>query len=259
MRWLGYEIAAPRAGAAGNARLILENAGSATWRSRGRTGVRVSYHWLDPLGNAIVWDGARTALARPVAPGATLDIELPVVAPRPPGKYLLSFDLVEEYRFWFAEVGAATLDVPLEVAPRISERRLRVEVRGAPDADTSAALAAQIEPVVETDAVAVAYLAPGALPAPDWSSRLLDAHEEGWAAVGGAIEPASRSDRHRFGSWAAGGGRNPRFGRPLLFPSLLDGLAAGEHDGLPAYLGDDGLFDARAVVRFRPRPGRRQS
>jgi hypothetical protein len=259
VRWLAHEIEPPRAGVTGRARVVLENAGSATWRSRGRTGVRISYHWLDPLGNAIVWDGTRTALSRPVAPGETLDIELPLAAPRPPGAYLLSFDLVEEYRFWFAEVGATTLDVPLDIAPRIAERRLRVEVSGAPDADLAGALAAQIEPVVETDAVAVAYLAAGAVPAPDWSRRLLDAHEEGWAAVGGAVEAVSRSDRRELAPWATGGGRNPRFGRPLLFPSLLDGLSAGEHEGVPAYLGDDGLFDARAVVRFRPRSGRRSS
>ena len=259
VRWLGYEVDPPRAGVTGRARLVLENAGSATWRARGRNGVRISYHWLDPLRNPIVWDGVRTAPPRPVAPGETLELELPLVAPRPPGRYLLSFDLVEEYRFWFAEVGASTLDVPVEVAPRIPARSLRVEVRGAPDPDTSAALAAQEEPLVEEeeDAVAVAYLAAGAVPAPDWSRRLLDAHEEGWAAVGGAVLAESRADRRQLAPWAPGGGRNPRFGHPLLFPSLLDGLEPGEHDALPAYTAADGLFDARAVVRLRPLSGRR--
>ena len=257
VRWLAHEVEPPRAGVTGRACVVLENAGSATWRGRGKTGVRLAYHWLDPLGNAIVWDGLRTAFAGPIAPGETVEIELPVAAPRPPGGYVLSFDLVEEYRFWFAEIGAATLDVPVEVGSRIAERRLRVVVVGGGDAETSAALAAQEEAVVEDEAVAIAYLCAGAVPAPDWSRLLLDAHAEGWAAVGGAIDPASRGDRARFAAWTGGGGRNPRLGSPLLLPSLLDGTAPGEHEGLPAYTGADGLFEGRAVVRLRPQSGRR--
>jgi hypothetical protein len=235
---------------------VLENAGSAEWRSRGKEGVQVAYHWLDPLGNPIVWDGLRTALPSAVTPGEQVELELPVVAPRPPGRYRLAFDLVEELRFWFAEVGSTPLDVPVEVAPRIAERRLAVVVHGGPDAETAAALSAQDEPVVEEDAVAVAHLVPGALPAADWSSLLLDAHAEGYAAVGGAVAVESRRDRKRFAPWAPGGGRNPRFNEPLLFPSLLDGAEPAPHDGLPSYAGGDALFDGRAMVRLRPRSDR---
>ncbi|HXY16706.1 MAG TPA: hypothetical protein VEH79_00875, partial [Gaiellaceae bacterium] len=106
VRWLAYEVDEPRAGATGRARLTLENAGSATWYARGRHGVRLSYHWLDPLGNPIVWDGARVPPPGPVAPGETVELEVPLAAPRPPGRYLVSFDLVEEYHFWFAEIGS---------------------------------------------------------------------------------------------------------------------------------------------------------
>ena len=257
VRWLAHEVEPPRAGATGRARLVLENAGSATWRARGKSGVRLAYHWLDPLGNPIVWDGIRAGFERPIAPGETVEIEIPVAAPRPPGGYILSFDLVEEFRFWFAEVGSTTLDVPTEVSARIAERRLRVVVLGGPDPETTDALAQQDEPVVENDAVGVAYLCAGAVPAPDWSRLLLDAHAEGWGAVGGAIEPLARSERERFAAWAPGSGRNPRFGSPLLFPSLLDGLEPGDDEGLPAYTGANGLFDGRAVVRLRPRSGRR--
>jgi hypothetical protein len=189
-----------------------------------------------------------------VAPGEQLELEVSVVAPRPPGRYRLAFDLVEELRFWFAEVGSTPLDVPIEVVPRIAERRLGVVVHGGADADTQAALAAQEEAIVEEDAVALAHLVPGALPAPDWSKRMLDAHAEGYAAVGGAVEPP-RSDRKRLAAWA-GDGRNPRFSHPLLFPSLLDGLEPDSHEGLPSYAGGDALFEGRAVVRLRPRSGR---
>jgi hypothetical protein len=256
VRWLAYELDELRAGVSGKARVQLENAGSAPWRSRGREGVQLSYHWLDPLGNAIVWDGPRNAFARVVEPGETIELEVVVVAPRPPGSYRLAFDLVEELRFWFQEVGSAPLDLPVDVRPRISERRLRVEMHGGHDPETEAALAAQEEPIVSEGAVAVAHLVAGALPEPDWSRRLLDAHEEGYAAVGGAIAAESRGDRRRLAPWAPGGGRNPRFGHPLLLPSLLDEIEPESDEGLPSYAGSDALFEGRAVVRLRSRSGR---
>jgi len=126
VRWLAYEVAEQRAGVTTTALIRLENAGTAPWRSGGREGVQLAYHWLDPLGNAIVWDGNRTALPNVVAPGETVELESPLVAPRPPGSYRLAFDLVEEFRFWFQEVGSAALDIPVEVRPRIAERRLAV-------------------------------------------------------------------------------------------------------------------------------------
>ncbi len=252
VRWLAVGLPELRAGAAATLRVRARNAGSAAWRSRGEAGVQVSYHWLDPLGNAIVWDGPRTALARPVAPGEDVELALDLRAPRPPGRYRLAVDLVEEFRFWFAEVGSSPLELDVDVRPRIEARRLAVVVHGGADAATPAALAAQEEPVVAADAEATAHLVAGAEPAPDWTRRLLDAHAEGWAAVGGSVESRDRALR----PWAPGGGRNPSFDRPLLFPSLLDGLDAAEHQGLPAYAGGDGLFDGRIVVRLRPRRGR---
>lgn len=256
VRWVAYELGEFRAGVSGRARVQLENAGSAPWRSHGREGVQLSYHWLDPLGNAIVWDGPRTPFPHAVQPGETVEVEVEVVAPRPPGSYRLAFDLVEELRFWFQEVGSAPLDLPADVRTRISERRLRVVVHGAPDAETQAALARQAEPPVDEGAVAVAHLVAGALPEPDWSRRLLDAHQEGYGAVGGAIVAESRGDRRRLAPWAPGGGRNPRFGHPLLLPSLLDALEPESHEGLPSYAGSDALFEGRAVVRLRSRSGR---
>ena len=255
VRWLAYELAEQRAGVVTHARVRLENAGTAPWRSRGREGVQLAYHWLDPLGNAIVWDGQRTALAEVVRPGESVELETTVAAPCPPGRYLLAFDLVEEFRFWFEEVGSAPLELPVEVQPRIGERRLAVRVHGDADAELEAALAAQEEPLVTEDAVAVVHLVTGALPGPSWSRLLLDAHAEGYAAVGPAIAAESRSDRKRLEPWT-GGGRNPRFREPLLLPSLLDGLEPTTHEALPAYAARDGLFEGRAVVRLRSRSGR---
>ena len=252
VRWLGYELPQLRAGVAAPARLLLRNDGSATWRSRRETGVQVSYHWLDDLGNAIVWDGPRVAFARPVAPGEEVEVETLLRAPQPPGRYRLAFDLVEEFRFWFEEIGSSPLHLDVDVLPRIAERRLGVVVHGGASAETAAALAAQDEPLVETGAVATAHLVAGAIPEPDWSRRVLDAHAEGFAAVGGSLETRERSLR----AWAPGGGRDPAFGRPLLLPSLLVGIDPGEHLGLPAYSGESALFDGR--IRLRLPRGRRR-
>ena len=71
---------------------------------------------------------------------------------------------------------------------------------------------------------------------------MLDAHAEGWDAVGPAVvsEGGGPLERRRAAralrSWAPGG-RNPRLDAPLLLPSLLAGLEPGEHLGLPAYDG----------------------
>jgi hypothetical protein len=260
-RWGRCRLDVVRAGARAVARLAIENAGSATWRSRDGEGLLVAYHWLDPRGNAIVWDGLRTPFARPVAPGETVELDVPIDAPRPPGRYVLRFDLVEEHRFWLSEVGVPTLDVEVSVEPRIADRRLAVVVHGGEDGRTRAALGAQEEQVVDDEPAAVAHLVAGAEPEPSWSRLLLDAHAEGWEAVGPALVPTGgplerRREERRLAPWAPSG-RNPRLGRPLLLPSLVEGLEPEMWDGLPAYTGATGLFEGRALVRLPTRSGRR--
>ena len=69
VRWLGYQLPEFRAGAEAVAEVVLQNAGTATWRQRRELGVKLSYHWLDDRGNAIVWDGPRVDFGGPVAAG----------------------------------------------------------------------------------------------------------------------------------------------------------------------------------------------
>ena len=86
VRWLGYRLPELRAGAEATVEVLLRNAGTATWRARGDLGVKLSYHWLDDRGNAIVWDGPRVDFGGPVAPGDEVEVELHVRAPHPPGR-----------------------------------------------------------------------------------------------------------------------------------------------------------------------------
>jgi hypothetical protein len=276
VRWRGYALERPRAGALCEARVALENAGSQEWRSAETQpeGVKLSYHWLDDLGNPIVWDGLRTAFPAPVGPGAQVEAALTIRAPIPPGRYRLALDLVDERRLWFVELGGSALEVDLDVDRRIDRRALAARIRSGPADladETRSALAAQSEPLVDVDdAVAVAELAAGCMPAADWSSRVLDAHEEGFGLVGGSIERIGSPVRRRRASdplsaWAPGTGRNPGFGQPLLCPSILSEVAytwIEDVEGLPAVaLPEDEpwLYDGRIAIRARLRSGRRRA
>jgi hypothetical protein len=218
VRWLAYELERPQAGALGGGTVELENAGAEPWRD-----VLLAYHWLDELGNAIDWDGLRTPLPR-LEPGARAEVAARVRAPMPPGRYRLAFDLVVENLCWLSEIGNDLLTAEVEVGPR----------------DAGAA---------------VSHLPPGVEPAADRHELVRAAHEEGYAAVGGAIESRERELR----PYQAGGGRNPSFAEPLVCPSLLPPLEPNcEVAGLPAWRseGDEPwIYDGR--IRARLRSGRR--
>jgi len=229
-RWLTLERAPVEAGSLQHAIVEVENAGTATWRTRGANdGLFLAYHWLDDRGNPIVWDGERTPLTRAVEPGATLRQQLALRGPIPPGNYRLAVDLVEERRFWLAELGNVPCEESVEVLPR----------------DASGARA---------------FLPEDAEPSADWHDRARALHEEGYAAVGGAVT-ARRLDAD-LAPYASGGGRHPRFPHPLVCPSLLPPLEPNDEvAALPAYrpAGDEPwMFDGRMVLRLRSRSGRRR-
>jgi hypothetical protein len=266
-RFHGLRLDPMRAGAVSTATVEIENAGTIAWRSGATDGVHAAYHWLDDKGNAIVWDGVRTPLPHPVPPGGRVTIDLDVMAAIPPAEYRFSVDLILEDRAWFAELGGTTLEQDVTVVPRIA-RRLAVE-----GADPGA-LEAQEEPVVPRDeAEAVAYLAPGVVPAPDWSRRILDLHQEGYGLVGGSVAVAApvlrgRRARGALGPWRSGVGRVPRFPHPLVCPSAttdaliewaepvlgLPAARAGRRE--PRFYEEPSLYDGRVAVTARPRSGR---
>ena len=235
---------------------MLENAGSAPWRSRGREGVQLAYHWLDPLGNPIVWDGTRSAFPGVVRPGETVELESLLTAPRPPGRYRLAFDLVEEFRFWFQELGSTPLDLAVDVGrgstsgasrfactarpiPRWRKRSRRRRSRSSPRTQWPSRTSF-----------------PALSPPPTGHDFCSMRTPRATRAVGGAIDAESRADRRAPGRLGSGRWPQPRFAEPLLLPSLLDGVEPETHDGLPAAPAGDGLFEGRAVVRLRSRSGR---
>ena len=229
VRWGPAPSLAPQAGAVSRVAVDVENTGTIAWRD----GINIAYHWLDARDNPIVWDGRRTP-APELGPGERGTVELPVRAPIPPGPYRLAFDLVAEHRAWFSELGSPMLPVDVTVASR----------EGAATVD--------LPPWVEAT--------------PAWEEHVRAAHAEGYAVVAGSIEWIggflSRRPR-RLAPYAAGTGRIPGFGEPLLCPSILEGVSldrVGEVAGLPAYAAprdEPWLYDGRAILRARPRSGRR--
>lgn len=197
--------------------------GSASWGSD----IAVSYHWLDERGNAIVWDGVRTALGSVVGPGERVALEITVRAPMPPGHYGFALDLVAEHRAWFGELGSECPQTDVEVEPRVGDDRL---------AD-----------------VATVHAPEAATPDPEWERRARALHAEGFAVVAGAIE-APRSKRRALAAWTPGPGRVPGFAHPLLCPSVLEGVALerlDEVEGLPAFrppTDEPWVYDASLVL-----------
>jgi hypothetical protein len=214
VRWLAHEVGPVQAGALAHARVVIENAGKAAWRD-----LHVSYHWLDDRGNPIVWDGIRHAVSS--TPGERIECELEIRGPIPPGRYRLAFDLVDEHRFWLAELGNFTPELEVDVTPRDASGARLFGAEG--DAD-----------------------------------QIRATHEEGYAAVGGSIDMRRRP--RDLDAYEPGGGRNPTFAQPLVCPSLLPPLEPNtEVAGLPAWQpeGDEPwVYDAR--VRLRPQSGRRR-
>lgn len=266
VEWQGCELPPLRAGVLEWAAVSLRNAGTVTWQPPDETerGIWLSFHWLDRLGNAMVWEGHRTALPRPIEPAQELTMSTAIRGPIPPGPYRLAFDLVDEGRCWFADVGNRPLEVEVDVVPRLLERTLEIVVAPGPDElreRTQRALARQSE-TITTRGHIVAHLAPGCAPRPDWASRLLDAHDEGYAVVGGSVSLESAPLLHRrakraLAPWSPGSGRKPNWSRPLICPSIAseirDGTALGTAvAGLPAIdpasSGEPWLYDGRIVI-----------
>ncbi len=106
VRYATYEGPGRLAPGAGDAITVdVVNAGWDEWRSDGPHPVHISYHWLTPAEAVVEFDGLRSDLPRPLAPGETCRATVAVRAPAVPGAYLLAIDLVREGVTWFSEAG----------------------------------------------------------------------------------------------------------------------------------------------------------
>jgi SAM-dependent methyltransferase len=84
--------------------LRITNAGSVTWKARGRRfggQVTCGLKVCDQRGEVIREDLGRTGLARDVRPGEEIRIDMTVAAGLPAGRYELRYDMVVEGVTWF--------------------------------------------------------------------------------------------------------------------------------------------------------------
>lgn len=114
--WLRYDgPSEARAGQELLATVELSNRGWQTWRSDLEpAAVKLSYHWLD-ANSAVLSEGGRTALPRPVGPGDTCVAALRVRTPSAAGRYRLAIDLVQEGVTWFGAAGSPPLVTPFRI------------------------------------------------------------------------------------------------------------------------------------------------
>jgi hypothetical protein len=95
-------------------RTRLTNVSEHVWPA-GRL-IRLGNHWLAD-GEPARWNDGRVDLPHDLAPGETVELELPVVAPDEPGEYDLELDVVQEAVTWWAEVGSETTSTQVTVVP----------------------------------------------------------------------------------------------------------------------------------------------
>ena len=261
VRWLAYELEEQRAGVATQARLRFQNAGTAPWRSRGREGVQLAYHWLDPLGNAIVWDGERARLFHSRAARRNGGTRL--VGDRAaalPGAIAWRSTSSRSSGSGSPELGSAMLDLPIEVRPLIEERRLAVSVHGPVDAGArSRALRTGGGPGHRGCGRGSRTSFPASCPRPigraSSSTRTPRATRQ--SGRRSTPSPDRPTESRRLGAQEAGATRASASRCSSVCSWTVSSPMT--HEGLPAFPAHDGLFEGRAVIRLRSRSGRREA
>ncbi len=99
-------------------RVTITNAGSVTWRSRGRRfggQVTLGVQICDRAGTVLRDDLGRTPLPGDLAPGASVSLHVTIPGELPAGDYVLRYDMVVEGVTWFAHQGSRPVERPLVV------------------------------------------------------------------------------------------------------------------------------------------------
>lgn len=95
--------------------VTVSNTGTVAWPAGGVNPVHLSYHWLTPAGQIVVWEGARANLPADVGPGQAAVVTANVASPPSVGPYILRFDLVQEGVTWFSGQGVTPRDFAINV------------------------------------------------------------------------------------------------------------------------------------------------
>src|SRR5690606_15957731 len=90
---------------AGEERLVtvtVTNEGAFTWQSEGSPEIKLAARWVQPESGRELSARPRWPLERPVKPGDSLTMQIPLRAPDAAGRYVLLWDVVQEHVVWFS-------------------------------------------------------------------------------------------------------------------------------------------------------------
>lgn len=105
-------------GQPGRLKVRLRNLGSMRWPSKGERAVRIRPRFLDLEGREVRSATPPTPLPFDLGCGEGAEVEVEVVAPHRPGRYMLELDLEQEGGVGlFSRLGCETLRVPVRVLP----------------------------------------------------------------------------------------------------------------------------------------------
>jgi ubiquinone/menaquinone biosynthesis C-methylase UbiE len=99
-------------------RLRITNAGTVTWKARGRRfggQVTCGLKICSEAGDVLREDLGRTSLPHDVAPGEQITVDIAVAGELGPGRYLLRYDMVVEGVTWFESQGSSCFVRKLEI------------------------------------------------------------------------------------------------------------------------------------------------
>ena len=84
----------------------IHNRGEQAWVGDLSRPIKASYHWIDQNGTPVVFDGVRTPVPESgIPPKQVVRVEMAVVAPAVPGRYVLVLTILQERVAWLEEKG----------------------------------------------------------------------------------------------------------------------------------------------------------
>jgi hypothetical protein len=107
-----------RAGQQQTIRVMLMNESGVTWPGRQSSWqfqLTIGNRWLDESGAKISDVDGRVALFEDLPPSETVELLLPVTAPKSPGIYTLQLDAIQEGVAWFGDRGSKVLSLRVKV------------------------------------------------------------------------------------------------------------------------------------------------
>jgi len=109
------------------AQIMVKNTGYLLWEHYKKEGrIDLGSHWINrDTGEIVLWDGIRGLLPTDVSHNEQASVDIKVIAPQKPGRYILQYDMVHEGKTWFSEQGVIPLEINVNVGQTIDKQVAR--------------------------------------------------------------------------------------------------------------------------------------